>query len=160
LRANRRRAILHAVTDVDHQQVMGGFADVLRTHEWHRLGEYIAEDATWEYPQSGERFHGLHNIRAQFEHYPGLEPGSTFLEDVIGGTAYALAPTYTLVTVAGSGDRGTALNRVRYPDGSRWWAVNLYELRDGKIAHSRSFFAPEFEAPDWREPYREAPNRG
>jgi len=59
--------------------------------------------------------------------------------------------------VDGSGDRGTALNRVRYPDGSRWWAVNIYELRDGKVAHSRSFFAPEFEPPDWRAPFREAP---
>jgi len=31
------------------------------------------------------------------------------------------------------------------------------ELRDGKVAHSRSFFAPEFEPPDWRAPFREAP---
>ena len=68
-----------------------------------------------------------------------------------------MTPTYALVTVDGSGDRGTAINRVRYPDGSRWWAVNLYELRDGKIAHSRSFFAPVFEPPDWRAPFREAP---
>ena len=111
-----------------------------------------------EYPQSGERFRSLQNIRAQFENYPNLGPGTTQLEEVIGGTtAYALTPRYTLVTVDGSGDRGIAINRVVYPDGSHWWAVNLYELRDGKVAHSRTYFAPEFEPPDWRAPFREAP---
>ena len=143
------------MTDVDHQQILGEFANVIRTHEWHRLGDYLTEDAIWEYPQSGERFRGVHNIRAQFENYPGLEPGTTLLEEVISGTTYALTPTYTLVTVDGSGDRGTAINRVRYPDGSRWWAVNLYELRGGKVAYSRTFFAPEFEPPDWRVPFHD-----
>jgi hypothetical protein len=33
--------------------------------------------------------------------------------------------------------------------------VNIYELRDGKLARSRAFFAPEFDAPDWRAPFRE-----
>ena len=73
------------MTDVDHEQVVGGFADVLRTHEWDRLGDYMTEDAIVEYPQSGERFRGLHNIRAQFENYPNLGPGTTLLEEVIGG---------------------------------------------------------------------------
>jgi ketosteroid isomerase-like protein len=130
------------MTDPDHRQILGGFADVVRTHDWDHLGDYIAQDAVWDYPQSGERFRGLSNIRAQ-------------LEEVIGGTSYALTPTYTLVAVDGSGDRGTAVVRVRYPDGSRWWAVNLYRLRDGKVTRTRVFFAPEFEPPDWRAPYRE-----
>jgi len=144
------------VTDANHQEILDGFAEIMRTHDWDRLGDYLTDDAIWEYPQSGERFRGLETIRAQFENYPGLEPGTTLLEEVIADTTYALTPTYTLVTVDGSGNHGTALNRVRYPDGSRWWAVNLYELRDAKIAHSRSFFAPEFEPPEWRIPYHDA----
>ena len=145
------------MTDADHQLVIGGFADVVSKHEWDRLGDYLSEDVILEYPQSGERFRGLHNVRAQFENYPRLGPGTTQVEEIIGGTTYALTPTYTLVTVDGSGDRGTAINRVVYPDGSRWYALMLYELRDGKIARSRSYFAPEFDPPDWRAPYREAP---
>jgi ketosteroid isomerase-like protein len=144
------------VTDPDHRRILGGFSGVLDVQDWDRLGDYLAEDAVMEFPQSGERFRGLANIRAQFENYPSLEPGSTKLNEVIGGTTYALTPMYTLVAVEGSGDRGTALVRVRYPDGSRWWAVSLYELRDGSIARFRAFFAPEFEAPDWRAPFREA----
>jgi ketosteroid isomerase-like protein len=145
------------MTDPDHRQIMSGFSSVVRTHEWDRIGDYVSEDAVWEYPQSGERFRGLTNIRAQFENYPGMEPGTSDLEEVIGGTTYALTPTYMLVAVDGSGDRGTSIVRIRYPDGSRWWAVNLYEVREGKIARSRTFFAPEFEPPDWRAPFREAP---
>jgi ketosteroid isomerase-like protein len=143
------------VTDVGHRKLMEGFAALFRTNDWARLGEFVTEDALWEYPQSGERFRGLASIRAQFEAYPDLEPNSTELEEVIGGETYALTPMYTLVAVDGSGNRGTSLIRVRYPDGSRWWAVNLYELRDGRVARSRSFFAPEFEPPDWRRPFHD-----
>lgn len=144
------------MTDPDHLRILGGFAEVLDRQTWDRLGDYVTDDAVLEFPQSGERFRGLANIRAQFENYPGLEPGTTQLEEVIGGTTYALTRMYTLVAVDGSGDRGTAIVRVRYPDGRPWWAVNLYRLRDGKMVHIRSFFAPEFEAPDWRAPYRDA----
>jgi SnoaL-like domain len=148
------------VTDVDHRKLMEGFAGVYRTNDWSRLGEYVTEDSILEYPQSGERFRGLANIRGQLENYPDLEPGSSELQEVIGGTAYALTPMYTVVAVDGSGDRGTAIIRVRYPDGSRWWAVNLYEVRNGKIVRSRVFFAPEFEPPDWRRPFHDAEARG
>ena len=143
------------MSDVDHRKLMEGFAGMFLSNDWERLGEYVAEDAVFEYPQSGERFRGLAKIRGQFESYPGLEPGSTQLQEVIGGSTYALTPMYTVVAIHGSGDRGTSIVRVRYPDGSRWWAVNLYEVRDGKIARSRTFFAPEFEPPDWRRPFHD-----
>ena len=141
---------------VDHRALLEGFSRVLDRNEWDRLSDYVTDDAVWEYPQSGERFVGLENIRGQFANYPDMEPGTSELNEVIGGTQYVLTANYTLVTVDGSGDRGIALVRVRYPDRSRWWAVNLYEVRGGKIARSRSFFAPEFDPPDWRAPYREA----
>ena len=147
------------MTDPDHRKILGGFGDVVTTQGWDRLGDYVTEDALWEYPQSGERFRGLANIRATFENYPELGPGTSEVEEVIGGTAYALTPMYTLVAVSGSGDRGTAITRVRYPDGSRWWAVNVYDLRDGKIARARTFFAPEFEPPEWRRPFHDVEAR-
>ena len=57
---------------------------------------------------------------------------------------------YTVVAVEGSGNRGTAIFRTRYPDDSRWWTVPLYEADGDHISHSQVFFAPEFEAPEWR----------
>lgn len=145
------------MTDADAREVFIGWADAIGRHDWDALAMYLQPDAVIEYPQSGERFIGAENIRAQFENYPGLEPGNTRLEEVIGGTTYALTPSYTVIAVEGSGNRGAAVVRVRYGDGSMWWAVNIYELRDGLIARSRIFFAPDFDPPEWRAPYRDAP---
>lgn len=141
-----------------HSQVMHRMAEILRGQEWARLGECFAADATLEFPQSRERFRGIDSIRAQFANYPSLDPGSSELEEVIGEPkAYALTPSYTVIGIDGSGASGTAIIRVRYPDGSLWYAINVYELRDGLISRSRTFFAPDFDPPDWRSPYRESP---
>lgn len=144
------------MTDPGHERALGGFADVLGRQDWGRLGDFVTEDAIFEYPQSRERFHGIANIRAQFEKYPDLEPGGTQLDSVVGGTTYALTPTYTVIGVEGSGNHGTAVFRIRYhSDDNWWWAITLYELRDGRMSRCRTYFAPDFEAPDWRAPYRE-----
>jgi ketosteroid isomerase-like protein len=144
--------------DIDHQQLLRSFGDIIQRRELDRLSEVFHADAVLYYPQSGERFRGQANIRAQFESYPDMNPetSESELQEVIGGTTYVLTPSYTVVGVDGSGDRGVAIIRVRYPDQSIWYAVNIYELRDGRIARSRAYFAPVFEAPDWRAPFREA----
>jgi hypothetical protein len=139
----------------DHRELLTRWAQILDRQEWDKLGEVVHDDTVLEFPQSGERFRGLQNVRAQFENYPGMEPGSAALAEVVGGTDYALAPNYTIVAVSGSGDRGTAILRVQYPDGSWWWAINFYELVDGRIGRTRFFFAADFDPPDWRAPYRE-----
>lgn len=143
------------MTAVDHQQLMDRFADVVGAQQWDRLGEVFNEDAVVEYPQSGERFRGIANIRAQFEHHPDLAAAGSELQEVIGGTTYAITPMYTVVAVEGSGERGAAIVRARYADGSRWLVVNLYEVRDGRIGRMRAYFAPEFEPPDWRRPFHD-----
>jgi hypothetical protein len=145
------------MTDGSHERVMRTLADVVTHHDWDRLGDAVTDDSVLEFPQSGEVFRGLANVRAQFERYPDMEPGTSVLNEVVGGTQYALSPAYTIVEVDGTANRGTAIIRVRYPDGSHWWAINVYELRGGKISRNVCYFAPDFEAPDWRAPYREAP---
>jgi ketosteroid isomerase-like protein len=147
------------MSDPGHDSVMRTLADVISNHQWDRLAEVFHEDAVLEYPQSGEVFRGLSNIRGQFANYPGLEPGTSQLQEVIGDTTYALTATYTVIAVEGSGRHVTAVIRVRYPDDSWWWALNLNEMRDGRVSRSRTYFAPDFEAPDWRAPFREAPAR-
>ena len=145
------------MTDTDHQQLLRSYGDIINNHEWDRLGECFQPDAVLEYPQSGERFRGLANIRAQFENYPDLEAGNSEVEEVVGGTSYALTPSYTVIAIEGSGDRGSLVVRIRYPDQSMWRAINLYRLRDGLIASTKAYFAPDFDAPAWRAPFREAP---
>jgi hypothetical protein len=148
------------VSEANGDELMARLADILTSHEWARLDEVFHTDAVVEYPQSGEVFRGLANIRGQFEHYPHLaEDSSSRLEEVIGGPIYALTPTYTVIEVKGSGQRRAGVMRVRYPDGTWWWVLNLYEVRDDRVWRSRSYFAPDFDAPDWRAPFREAPQR-
>jgi ketosteroid isomerase-like protein len=143
--------------NVDHQQLLRLFGDAINRRDYGSFDQIFQADAVLEYPQSGERFRGIESIRGQFEHYPEMDPqnSESELQEVIGGTTYVLTPSYTVVGVEGSGDRGVAIIRVRYPDRSIWYVINLYELRDGRIARSRAFFAPEFEAPEWRRPFQD-----
>ena len=145
------------MTDTDHQQLLRTFGEAISQRDFDKFDQIFQADAVLEYPQSRERFRGIASIRAQFESYPEMDPhnSESELQEVIGGTTYVLTPAYTVVGVEGSGDRGVAIIRVRYPDQSTWWVVNLYELRDGRIARSRAFFAPEFEPPEWRRPFQE-----
>lgn len=130
------------MSEGEHERVMRAMAEVVSRHEWNRLAEVFLEDAVLEYPQSGERFRGLANIRAQFENYPNMDPGTSELAEVFGDDTYALTPSYTVIRVEGSGRQGTAVIRVHYPDDSWWWAVNIFELRDGRMSRSRTYFAP------------------
>ena len=145
------------MTDTPHKRVMSRLAAAIAGNDWDALGDVFHADAVLEYPQSGEVFRGLGNIRGQFENYPDLGSGSSELQEIIGGATYALTPSYTVIAVEGSGNQGTAVIRTRYPDGSLWWALNIFELSGERIRRARTYFAPDFEAPDWRAPYREAP---
>lgn len=145
------------MSESDHERVMRVMSQILTSANWDRFSEVFQADAVMEFPQSGEVFRGVTNIRAQFENYPDMGPGTSVVAEVIGEETFALTPSYTVIRVDGSGSKGTAVIRIRYPDDSRWWAINLFELQDGLIQRSRTYFAPDFEAPEWRAPYRAAP---
>src|ERR671914_615661 len=141
------------MNEAEHRALWTLFGELLVGEEFDRLDEIYATDIVAEFPQSGERFKGIPALRGQFANYPTALPLSTEVADVIGGTTYAQTPMYTVIAVEGSGDRGTAIFRTRYPDGTYWWVINVYELEAARIRRLRVFFAPEFEPPAWREPY-------
>ena len=141
----------------EHERVMQLMSEIISAEAWDRLGEVINADAVYEFPQSGERFRGLEQIRAQFERHPDMVVGTSKLTEVVGDETFALTPSYTLIRVDDAGQKGTSVVRVRYGDGSWWWIVNLYEFRDGRITRNRSYFAADFPAPDYRASFREAP---
>jgi ketosteroid isomerase-like protein len=144
------------VNAAEHRALLTSLSEILSTHDFDRLDQVYAPDVVVEYPQSSERFRGIENVRGQFTNYPGGELESE-VSDIIGGDAYALTPMYTVVAVDGSGDRGTAIFRSKYPDGSFWWVVNVYEVVNRRLAKVRVFFGPEFDAPEWRAPYWDKP---
>jgi len=144
---------------VDHQALSERYAAALASGDLKVIDEVFTEDFVDEYPQSGEIIRGRSNLRAMMEHRPGLtsEYGADLstVRARAGDEHKVLAPLFTVVRVQGRGNAGTTTLRARYPDGSWWWIVAVYELRDGQIARSTSFFAPQFEAPEWRAPFVE-----
>ena len=139
---------------VDHQALIERYARALAGGDLDIIDEVITEDYVDEYPQSGEVIRGRQNLRAMMEHRPGRAALSS-VRARASDEHRVIAPLFTVVRVQGRGDAGTMTLRARYPDDSQWWIVVIYELRDGRIARSTSFFAPEFEAPEWRAPFVE-----
>lgn len=139
----------------DHRDIGERFAAAMNRLDRPAMLAVVTEDLVTDWPQSGERIVGFANFYAMLTNYPRRDgvPPSNDHQNVGSNPSAALklvAPTYTLVAVEGAGNSGTFTVRVTYPDGSIWWAVNLYQLRNGKIAYTKSFFAPEYPAPEWR----------
>jgi len=118
------------------------------------LEQMIHPDYVGVYPQSGERFHGFAAFRAQLENYPGGLPAARFDDPntkILGDEErWAITPGYTVLPLAGP-ERFTTVTRAPYPDGSRWWVISILTLRDDKVAHAETYFAPEFDPPEWRK---------
>jgi ketosteroid isomerase-like protein len=140
---------------VDHRVLAERFAAAMNSRSRADMAALLTEDFVTEWPQSGERVRGFDNFWATIEYYPGAEAGdlgndiSTLRTQPTDGLKL-VAPSFVFVTVEGGGNSGCFTLRVRYPDGSLWWVVTLYHLRDGRIARSTTYFAPEFPAPEWR----------
>jgi hypothetical protein len=139
------------MTIVDHQDFAKRLSHAMNTGDAARVETLLAEDYVDETPQSGERIRGRANFLAILANVPD---GVTHEEASVASRADAsvklVAPSFTFVAVEGAGNTGTATFRNSYPDGSVWWVVMSYTLRDGKLARSTTFYAPVFPAPEWR----------
>jgi hypothetical protein len=143
----------------DHRAIFERVADAINRGDWDAFGTLFTEDYIEEYPQSGEEIRGRANAVAVRRDYPG-----GFREDTVDTSSarlpasapqWGVTSMFTVVRLEGSGDTATVIFRVHYPDGSTWWLTAIYELRGDKIAHGTFLFAPTFDPPDWRTPYRE-----
>lgn len=113
----------------EHHALILRLTAALRERVWPTLAEVFAPNAVMEFPQSGEVFEGINNIRGQFADYPQMpQDHISAVEVVAEEQTYALSPSYTLISVEGTGKGATAALRVRYPDGSLWWVVILCDI--------------------------------
>ena len=140
---------------VDHRAIIERYGKALSEARMDLLAEVLAEDYVEEYPQSGEVVRGRSNLISIIENYPGrtsdMSLGDISTLKVKPSDAFrAVAPTFAVVRVEGAGDNGVSTIRATYPDGSRWWIIGFYTLRGTWIVSTRTFFAPEFPAPEWR----------
>ena len=98
--------------------------------------EIYQDDVLVEYPQSGERIRGRHNIQALRGHHPAKL-------------------SFTIKRILGSGDLWITEYVLSYNE-QPTQTVSIMEFRDGKVAHETQYFADSFEAPAWRARWREA----
>lgn len=134
------------------------YVEAISQQDFAALEPMIHPDYIGEYPQSGERFRGFAAFRAQFEHYPGglptARPEEARTKVLDGEERWAITPAYTVLPLSGP-ERFTTVSRSPYPDGSWWWVVSIVTMRDDKVVHAETYFAPEFEAPEWRKEFVE-----
>jgi ketosteroid isomerase-like protein len=88
------------------------------------------EDAVLEYPQSGERIRGRHNIQ-------------------ITRTKQASKKRFTVRRVIGSGDLWITEYVLTY-DAKPSYTVSIMEFSGAKVARETQYFADPFEASAWR----------
>jgi ketosteroid isomerase-like protein len=82
------------------------------------------EDAVLEYPQSGERIRGRHNIQAS-------------------RTAQPNSKRFTVRRIVGSGDLWITEFTLTY-DGQPSYVVSIMELKDGQVARETQYFSDAF----------------
>jgi ketosteroid isomerase-like protein len=83
------------------------------------------EDAVLEYPQSGERIRGRHNIQASRTVQPNKK-------------------RFTVRRIVGAGDLWVTEFVLTY-DGRPSYTVSIMEFRDGKVARETQYFGDPFE---------------
>ena len=88
------------------------------------------EDAVLEYPQSGERTRGRHNIQGQRASQPSKK-------------------RFTIRRIIGGGDLWVTEFILTY-DGKPSYTVSIMEFRDDKVARETQYFADPFVAPTSR----------
>jgi hypothetical protein len=103
-----------------------------------RVHEMYHDDAVLEFPQSGERFVGLANVRE----WRGNYPASTSVEfrEVRGRDGLWLAEV-----------------SISHDEGPWSFGVSILEFRADKIARETIYVAEGWEAPEWRAAWRAAP---
>ena len=137
------------------RDLLGQLYDLFNRRDYDQAMQLLHSDFIEDWPQSGERIRGRANLRAILENYPGgvsLEATPLYhgRDD-----EWAMTPGYTVVRITDSGDEGAGLIRIRYGDGSEWFMIALFELKDGLLYRQTTFFAEPFEAPAWRSQWVE-----
>jgi hypothetical protein len=94
-----------------------------------------ATDAVLDYPQSGERFRGRGNIRAQRGGHPADRH-------------------FTVRRISGAGQLWISEVVITY-DGVPSYSVSIMEFAEDAVAHETQYFGDGFAAAAWRAPLAE-----
>lgn len=103
-----------------------------------------------EWPQSNERFASLEELLKVHCDYPQGVPEQRNVVGVRGSEdRWVLTPMLTPLRMTGSGDQYTVELTADYPDGP-YHIITILELRDDLISKARTYFAKDYDPPEWR----------
>lgn len=141
---------------MDARSVFEAYLRAANARDVSALETVIHPDFEDFYPQSGERTRGLANLQAIIEHYPGGGYAGHGTDRVVGAEdRWVTTPVFTILRIEGTGDTFTGVTRGRYPDGTDWCIVTIGQIRDGKVWRAETYFAQNFEPPEWRSQWVE-----
>jgi hypothetical protein len=106
-----------------------GSSDPVGSHEMYH------DDAVLEFPQSGERFVGVENLRPWRSNYPA-------------------STTVEFREIRGRDDVWIAEISISYDDGPWTFGVSILEFRGDKIARESIYIAEGWDPPEWRARWR------
>ena len=132
------------------RDLLGRLYDAFNRHDYDEAMKLLHPDFIEDWPQSGERIYGPANLRAILENYPDGVTFEATPEYHGPDEEWAITPGYTVIRVTEAGNSGTGVIKLRYGDGSEWWMLALFELKDDLLHRQTTFFAGPFEAPEWR----------
>ena len=137
---------------VGNRTIVERYIEAMNAHDWNAMGDLQHQDFVEEWPQSGERIRGRDNYRAINENYPeGLVKGGVSMRRVVGSEdRWVMSPSFTLLRIEGTGDVYTIEGKAEYPSGDSTFWVAVAKLVDGRIARVTTYYAPPFDAPEWR----------
>lgn len=93
--------------------------------------EIYDEDVVCDYPQSGEKIRGRHNLQALRGHHPD-KPAGFSVRRILGKENLWI--TEYIITY----------------QGKPAYTVSIMEFRKGKVVHETQYFSEPFDAPEWR----------
>ena len=143
-----------------NEAIVHDYAAASASNDLEALARLRHPDWMVEWPQSGERVHSSESFAAMVNAYPGGRPQVEVSRIVGSEDRWVVTPGNTVLRVGGSGDFWWGEWRMTYPDGQEYQVVGLIELRDGLVHRETVYWAPPFEAPDWRRPFVEGPPAG
>jgi ketosteroid isomerase-like protein len=144
-----------------NRQVIERFAEALAANDLDAQDALIHDDYLCVWPQSGEVIRGRANRRAVIENYPdadgGLRPDTNRIvgTDDTFITGAPAGPMWNMIHLKGSGDDLFATGTITYPSGEIWHYATVFTMRDGKIWRQVDYYAPKFDAPEWRAQFVE-----
>ncbi|HTS15584.1 MAG TPA: nuclear transport factor 2 family protein [Candidatus Sulfotelmatobacter sp.] len=125
-----------------------------KAQDYDRLGTLRAAGWTCEWPQSGERIRGHAADVAIHSAYPGY-PNLQLTRVATSPEGWELSPLLVPIRVHGAGPMAVGEGINDYPQGDRWFVVQLLEVGGGRVTRETGYFGRAIEPPSWRAAFVE-----